>query len=898
MGAPYGLYWGKAERDSFQNIHALPCHGLDTAALARFFLQQDRLLAQRFSLLTGLSSPALEALVPFLAGLHDLGKFSPRFQALRPDIFQAWQGRQCLRGYLPHTSMGASALVDIIIPAWQREGWFGLGTTGGDDWDRDDFLKAWLAPVAGHHGLPVEPSDKLLATLFEAVDQEALLAYARDLASLLGADEPLLRGWNLTGALDGLRASAWLLAGFIVLCDWLASTERLFPHQASPDDLETYWPRALALAGRALEQAGLLPAELRPFNGLTGLFPHLTSPRPLQAHLASVELPAGPSLFILEDATGSGKTEAALALAQRLMGQGRAQGFFLGMPTMATANAMFGRMREAYKNFFGEGARPSLVLAHSQRRLAQGFGGLLDQPDHQQGKNQGEEDEDSQGQAAAWLADSNKKALLATVGVGTLDQALLAALPVKHQCLRLLGLGRSLLIADEVHAYDAYTTEVLANTLHLLAGLGGSAILLSATLPLTMRQRLVQAFARGLNQEQGPSPASQAYPLVTTVHQDGLEEQALPLAPGLDRHLRVSLLDNEDSLAERLRVAVGEGACACWIRNTVDDALRAYGELCQALGPDRVELFHARLAMCDRLERETAVLRRFGPQSQPKDRVGRLLVATQVVEQSLDLDFDILASDLAPVDLIIQRAGRLHRHQRPGRPLAVPELLVLSPEPTLRPAADWYRAFLPKAAFVYPRPGQLWLTARLLQQRPELHLPQEARALVEGVYGQEAQADIPPALADLEEREEGRQSAERSLARLHGLPYGQGYVLGDTPWNEDTPTRLGPETVTLRLARWHDGLLSPWAPGEDIWAWELSQVRVRRGLVAGQGPAPGPELARALETAKNSMADHCARALLLALEAGPDGIWRGRAVNKRQEEVEIRYHPASGLEVS
>ncbi|MFH1060485.1 MAG: CRISPR-associated helicase Cas3', partial [Pseudomonadota bacterium] len=460
--------------------------------------------------------------------------------------------------------------------------------------------------------------------------------------------------------------------------------------------------------------------------------------------------------------------------------------------------------------------------------------------------------------------------------------------------------GRSLLIADEVHAYDAYTTELLAGLLRFQAALGGSAVLLSATLPLKTRRQLTEAFARGLGLAgEIDQPRSLAYPLATCLQAGRLHEEPVPLAPGLSRELRVRLVHDEAAIRERLAQTARTGGCACWIRNTVDDAMRAYRDLRAEPGlePGGVELFHARFAMADRLAIEDRVLNAFGPHSRPQDRAGRVLVATQVVEQSLDLDFDLLASDLAPMDLIIQRAGRLHRHQRVHRPLAEPELLVLSPPPTPDAPRGWFRSFLEKASFVYTRPGQLWLTANRLAASPRLRLPERARELVEGVYGDEAAEQVPKALRGIEEKEEGNESAERSLGRLHCLDPERGYALGDVPWGEDTPTRLGPPNVVLRLARWQAGVLRPWDAGEGMLAWELSQARVRRGLVAGEDPRPGPALAAALAQAKAAMADQCRYALLIALEPGPDGAWQGRAVNHRQEAVEISYHKATGVDI-
>lgn len=894
----YQKYWGKSDRTDPARYHPLFLHGLDTSAFAWALLESDDLLLKRFQRLLGLPLKAIPPLLSFLAGLHDLGKFSPRFQALRPELLKSLQGREYRGGYLPHTQLGREAWRRLIIPTWREEDWFGLTQLSLDFQDLLDCLMIWRDPVTAHHGQPVEGLGLPLDALFEKQDQVALVAYARELAALLGGRGALLVKPEPDLAWDDLRAASWLLAGLIVLCDWLASNEGYFPFHSQPTALADYWPKTLEQARQALKLCGLAPARPAPFTGIAQLFGNIDRPRPMQRFAAETALSPGPGLFILEDATGSGKTEAALILAQRLLAGQEAGGLFIGLPTMATANAMHRRLEQVYRRFFAADAQPSLVLAHSQKRLADGLARLQKVGGASSAEEAGGGGrESSVREAAAWLADSNKKSLLANVGVGTLDQALLAALPVRHQALRLLGLCRSLLIVDEVHAYDAYTTELLAGLLRFLAALGGSAILLSATLPLNTRRQLVAAFAQGLGRSAVGSPSSLDYPLASCLTAERFTETAAPLAEGSSRALRVELIGEDAVVGEHLVAAAEAGGCACWIRNTVNDAIRAYRELAERLGPERVELFHARFAMGDRLAIEDRVLNRFGPKSTPEDRAGRILVATQVVEQSLDLDFDLLATDLAPMDLLIQRAGRLHRHQRPDRPLHQPRLLVLSPSPVAEAPRDWHRAFAPQAARVYRRPGQLWLTASRLAASPTLVLPDRARELVEGVFGDQAAERVPVALRDIEEAEEGRECAERSLGRLHCLVPEQGYGWGDVPWQEDTPTRLGPPSVILRLARWEAGRLRPWAEGDDMLAWELSQVRVWIGQVADEVPDPGEALTEALGQAKAAMPDLCRHALLVALEPGPDGSWRGRAVDNKGESVRIDYHMTTGVEL-
>jgi len=155
--------------------------------------------------------------------------------------------------------------------------------------------------------------------------------------------------------------------------------------------------------------------------------------------------------------------------------------------------------------------------------------------------------------------------------------------------------------------------------------------------------------------------------------------------PARARTVALGWLKDSD-LAEMLRQSLANGGCAAVIRNTVGLAQETYLRLRDALNHNgiTVELFHARFPFGRRMDIETAVLRRFGKESGPVERDMRVLVATQVVEQSLDLDFDVMISDVAPVDLVLQRAGRLHRHARGLRPEGVTEPLVWLIEPDVK----------------------------------------------------------------------------------------------------------------------------------------------------------------------------------------------------------------------
>jgi CRISPR-associated endonuclease/helicase Cas3 len=512
---------------------------------------------------------------------------------------------------------------------------------------------------------------------------------------------------------------------------------------------------------------------------------------------------------------------------------------------------------------------------------------------------------------AAWLADNRKKALLAPCGVGTLDQALLGALPARHQALRLLGLGRVVLVADEVHAYDAYTRRLLCALLEFLAMLGSSAVVLTATLPRRQRQELCDAFRRGLGL--GPEPlVESAFPLATRADGSGCRET--PVAAARELEVPVVFTSDEGAMYDELAAAHLAGACACWIRNTVDQVLEAYRHLVEEWGvpPSSVTVFHARFALGDRLRIEEEVLRRFGKESGPEDRAGRILLASQVVEQSLDLDFDLLLSDLAPMELLIQRAGRCHRHgQREGRQpgYSSPRLRVLAPEPTDDAGAGWYKALLGNAAHVYPEQAPLWRAVRLLRERGAIRLPEDARHLVEGAYD-EAAMPAPDALELADATARGVELGKGSMARYNELKPDMGYCMEatNTLWAEEerTPTRLGEDRVTVRLVRveggrarlWDEGAVRSGADADSPVDAPVDTKTCARSELSLSSYRVGEEcipehLRPVVEKLRAAMPDQARHCVLLALEPGEGGAWRGRMKSRAGEGVS--YDPILGL---
>lgn len=600
-----------------------------------------------------------------------------------------------------------------------------------------------------------------------------------------------------------------------------------------------------------------------------------------------------------------GKTEAALLLAHRLMANGHAKGLYFGLPTMATSNQMYRRVGAVYRRFFSLNPAPSLVLAHGARDLVDTFHDsiLPIQPDD---RDYDSNEATASALCTAWIADSNKKALLADVGVGTLDQALLAGLPARHQSLRLLGLQCKVLVADEIHAYDTYTGRLLQVLLEQHASQGGSAILLSATLPAHLRSALIDAFLRGLGTARDDGEEETApYPLVTQVQRGAVTHTHLDTRPEVARRVKVLFLHDMEEIVGCIRSAVDAGQCVVWIRNTVDDAREAWESLRQTDGieAERLTLFHSRYALADRLEIENHVLDVLGKVSSSEIRRGRVIVGSQVIEQSLDCDADVMISDLAPIDLLIQRAGRLQRHTRDasgnpatteGRP--APELVVLAPAFNAEPTADWHSQAFPRASRVYPDSGRLWLTQRILTETGAIVMPKGARTLIEAVYGADAELDIPGVLLEASLKQQGEAIGDRTLANTNALDFGQGYCQEAGRWDreEDKPTRLGDDDREFVLALADEsGRLRPWAAGHAH-AWAASAVKIPARRLDRLTPEWTARFGSEIEALKQM---HCflKYADILPLDCDERGGYAD-GLNLKGERVQVRYDARLGLE--
>jgi CRISPR-associated endonuclease/helicase Cas3 len=736
-----------AKKDKAGRSHPLVCHLLDVSAVA--LALWDRVLTESirawFAAGLGLEHEAARRWLAFVAGVHDLGKCSPGFQRQSEQAKAALAGagfvfREPVRE-AAHGVVTAAALVPEL-----RRRFPGL--------DREDAEQVSVA-AGGHHG--VFPSAAERNKLPERASGRGLWESSRSELIRRVAAVVELRGEAPRRVENGV---ALPLAGFISVCDWIASDSRYFPFVcdgiADGFGLEEYWEQTREGAARALEALGWLhqpqPCGAPSFREL---FPDF-EPRPLQEAVCDLgSRLEGPALVIAEAPMGEGKTEAALCLMRQWQARLAQRGAYFALPTQATSNQLFSRVREFLARV-DAGSTVDLQLLHGHASLSAGFAEVrtnaaaLLQPENVCGEG------DSGGVASAVVAAEwftyRKRGLLGPYGVGTVDQVLLGALQTRHVFVRLFGLAGKTVVIDEVHAYDTYMTALLERLLEWLAAVAAPVVMLSATLPSARRRRLLEAYGRGLG-ARCEAAASVAYPRLSWVSRSGEGARRIDTSAASARTVALEFVENGEegwAVGDLLEAELAEGGCGAVICNTVGRAQRVYRALEERLaglasdGEPRLDLLHSRFPFDERQAREERSVRRFGKVGPRPDRA--VLVATQIVEQSLDLDFDLLVTDLAPVDLVLQRAGRLHRHERTRpRGLSQPRLVIRMPGTDASGAPQ----FDPGWRAVYD-PHVLLRSWLALRDRKAVAVPADIEALIETVYGEGACPEgLPPAVAGL-----------------------------------------------------------------------------------------------------------------------------------------------------
>jgi CRISPR-associated endonuclease/helicase Cas3 len=741
------IAWGKLNKG---DSHPLSAHMLDVAAC---FLAatETRSIRRALTRAAGRVLTDLDiARLAVLAFLHDIGKANAGFQAKRwlasgQSVPQGWP---VLAG---HSSEALcifenDRLQHLIAELPVDE----MSTWGAACWS------LWRASIS-HHGRPVGSPSNVAIEIWQPVIQAGQVVYHPQI--VLREIGQCVREWFPEAFQDGpplpdSTEFVHLFAGLVQFADWLGSDTRFFPYAEPGEERQKWvWQRARealqTIGFDTTEKRQALPEKLD-FSTVFGV----EAPRPIQTRMADAGLG---NLVILESETGSGKTEAALWRFAHLFKEGQVDGLYFALPTRVAATQLYERTRQFATNVWqGTGQVPPLVV----RALA-GYESADGQtiqklPDF---KVLWADNPDDQKAHTRWAAESSKRFLAAPLAVGTIDQALLGALQVRHAHMRHSLLTRSLLVVDEVHASDAYMATLLGHLLKAHLNAGGHALLLSATLGSSARHRYQCLTAPKLAKPTLAQALAAPYPALT----DGAHIHALPDS-GRSKQVHWSVedcIDQAETIAAMAIEAAQQGAKVLVIRNTVPtavatfkaiEALAAQTGLSHALFNLKgvATVHHSRYSREDRPELDKAVEAQIGKR-RDKPLQACIVVGTQTLEQSLDIDADLLITDLCPMDVLLQRVGRLHRHarERHERPEPYQQARAI----VLVPAGHSLDTCLKKSHHGLGRfhqGGGIYMDLRILEATRRLisggvsHvIPQDNRELVE-------RATHPDVLADLE----------------------------------------------------------------------------------------------------------------------------------------------------
>ena len=932
--------WAKFGYDP-ESRHWLPLwlHLLDAAAVAEHLARRwlaptvceliEREFADSDSGLTSVEEFCL--LASWIAGVHDIGKCTPAFSVQAPGLDDRMKEVGLIhepvdrleRRKVPHALAG-----HLILEKWLMD---------GHGWDLEP-AEALASVVGAHHGIP--PTTAALTT--DYYGHEHLLG--EDEAWSVARHELLELVTRRTGAAALLPRWArhrWSqpflveLSGLLIVSDWIASTEAYFPLLPLEDD----GARLLAPDAHALRAAtGLsrleIPAPWRPrdegaapdclltsrFNLPDGARATDVQARTLQA-ARTMDLPG---MLIVQESTGGGKTKTALMAAEVLAARTRRSGILFALPTQATTDAMFSRELDWLENieeaYAGKGAPSEFAaqLLHGRSRLnkeaqllrRRGYEirdrllGSLDDSTGESPRPIGigwDEEEARTGRAAdsedgrradlailAWFS-GRKKSMLSDFVVTTVDHLLFGAMRSPHLAMRHLGLSRKVVIVDEVHSYSTYMNVYLDRVLTWLAAYGVPVVLLSATLSEARCTAMVDAYRQGLRLAAGERvprhPDSEVVhtPFPCLVTASAQRTEVVPTASGRRSTVRLERLGRDD-LVPLLEGALADGGCALIVRNTVRRAQETYELLRERFGED-VGLNHSRFTVGDRLAKDKDLLDRFGP---PRGRTRRphraIVVATQVVEQSLDVDFDLLVTDLAPIDLVLQRMGRLHRHERPRPPrLAEPTCWIdwlpsaTSDDPSMEGGAKT----------IYGEQDMLMSAAaldRVINGSGVVTVPDDVHDLIEAVYGSDA--PIPPlwreAVAHARETRATEDRAKHDAA--------QGFLLNEPERSGKNSSLVGwlHTTASDNEEKGHAQVRD----GEDSLEVILLDLRRVGGQEELRTLPSAPEAPSTMIPTDRAPDKKTARAMALSAVRLPPRLSNPSRIDQVIDELEIRVVPA------
>jgi len=684
---------------------------------------------------------ALQVDVGLTAALHDIGKVSPGFQL-------KYFREQLARILLELTALACGDFEANHARTSEASICRRLGV------DHPDDPLTGFAKIAGfHHGRRENAPQTDIGEVFGG------LAWSNERQRLIKALE------SEFGKLVVGRLPAWhldFLTGLVCVADWIGSDESHFPPDGLPAGTDIS-----ALAEKAVVGCGWKRIATRQGLNFSDVFGYV--PYPLQQDF--IDQVDGPGLYILEAPMGMGKTEAALFAAYKILDKGQAAGLYFGLPTRLTSDKIHDRVARFLEKICAE-TQP-VRLAHGNAWLEDyGFGEI----------NVSDWDK------TTWF-HPHKRALLYPFAVGTIDQALLGVIRVKHFFVRQFGLAGKVVILDEVHSYDRYTGTLLDKLVQTLLDLKCTVIILSATLTGERRQRLMTAAQ--------PLITTRAYPVVTAQTETGIHI-AEPIPPET-RVIYIAFENWQATDVAREAVQRAErGQCVICIANTVAQAQQWHNHIKGAMSQDAfaVGLLHSKFLGWRRDELEKAWIGKLGKDGERLS--GCVLVATQVVEQSVDIDADYMITELAPSDMLLQRIGRLWRHERSARPAATAQVTVVTGDINASQTEEALVEALGKTNCLVYAPYVLWRTYQVWHPYAAIRIPDDVRAVLEETYA--GRNDEPSYVLSLKKRLDERcdrllHCALTAQASVQGMP-----TMSD---NENAPTRHSDQPVTDVLLAKH-----------------------------------------------------------------------------------------------
>ncbi len=770
---PDVVVWGKSDYLNPGSRKWLPLitHLTDTAGVAevlwdKFFPAQVKRIICRAG--GGIDTSTARRIYIFMAGIHDIGKASPDFVWKSGWLHERFNEMMPTYSFTkPPLSIRHETISHYEFNDWALDRLkLHLDDEDGESYSR---ISGWGVAVGGHHGKPPSGAKLLDSpdTRSDAYSGSGTLPKWSDLRRHFldhMAAHTSLTARDITHMVSTpLRPEGQtLLSAMVVMSDWIASSEVLCPLGA---EAPPHMPDARRVA-EALEILEL-PSTWAPTRNMERSFrKHFAErfkpesfdgvfkPRPVQAklgrHLKKYSPKDGGTFLIIEDATGSGKTEAGLAAAEMLAARSGARGVMVALPTMATSNAMFNRVT-TWMSRLGQGGKFSTQLIHSQAALNDDKMAM-----RRVGMNVNVKrgalccnDEDAHTAPAAeatihsWMTGRHR-AVLSDFAVGTIDQVLYAAFNREYTVLPHLGLASKVLIIDEIHDHDIYMRQFLLRVLRWLGAYRVPVIALSATLTPQVRAELHAAYMGVSATSSSVEPTqTKEYPLITSSERGGIV-QVTDGITAVERRKTITLNMVPDSsednavsdseITDVVKGAAGEHGCVAVICNTVTRAQRLFSRVRDVMPEDwEVELMHSRFTIEDRRAKETSLVDRLGPKAGERRPEKYILIGTQVLEQSLDVDFDVMVTEVCPASALVQRAGRLHRHKR-SRPEdhTDPKLFVVG-------------FYLGDGDFKIPRGTEMvygkcapMVTAASLLTMTHIITPEDGPRLVIDPYGDEA----------------------------------------------------------------------------------------------------------------------------------------------------------------